>query len=47
MADVQYVATQLPAVHPNFFFQLNPADFNAAVQTLIRVGPSLRFRNLG
>src|SRR5215471_16357397 len=41
MADVQYVATQLPALHPNFFFQLNQADFNAAVQTLLSKIPNL------
>jgi hypothetical protein len=34
LADLQFVATQLPGLHPNFFFQLNPADFNVAVQSL-------------
>jgi uncharacterized protein (TIGR03437 family) len=41
LADVQYVATQLPALHANFFFQLNPGDFNAAVQTLTAQLPNL------
>jgi len=41
LADVQFVATQLPALHANFFFQLNPADFNAAVQSLTARIPNL------
>jgi uncharacterized protein (TIGR03437 family) len=47
MADVQYVATQLPALHPNFFFQLNPADFNAAVQALMSKIPNLTDAEFG
>ena len=39
--DVQYVASQLPALHPDFFFQLNPADFNNAVQLLTAQAPTL------
>lgn len=34
LADIQYLATQLPALHPNFFFQLNSSDYSAAVQQL-------------
>ncbi|MBV9744426.1 MAG: hypothetical protein JO099_11730 [Acidobacteriia bacterium] len=41
MADVQYVATQLPALHPNFFFQLSEASFNAAVEMLLSKIPNL------
>ncbi len=41
IADIQYVATQLPALHPNFFFQLKPSDFNAAVQSLTNQESSL------
>jgi hypothetical protein len=32
--DLSYVSTQLPKLHLNFFFQLNPQDFNAAVQAV-------------
>jgi uncharacterized protein (TIGR03437 family) len=41
LADVQYIANQLPSLHPNFFFQLSPADFNTAVQTLTAQIPNL------
>jgi uncharacterized protein (TIGR03437 family) len=41
LADVQFIATQLPALHANFFFQLAPADFNAAVQSLTAQIPVL------
>ena len=33
-ADLNVIATVVPKAHPNFFFQLNPADFNQAVQAL-------------
>src|ERR1051326_2962016 len=33
-ADLNFIGTQLPKLHVNFFFQLNPADFNQAVQAL-------------
>ena len=32
--DLNYVSTQLPKLHVNFFFQLNPQDFNQAVQAV-------------
>ena len=32
--DLSYVSTQLPKLHLNFFFQLNPQDFNQAVQAV-------------
>lgn len=32
--DLSYVSTQLPNLHVNFFFQLNPQDFNQAVQAV-------------
>jgi len=32
--DLSFVSTQLPKLHINFFFQLNPQDFNQAVQEL-------------
>ncbi len=32
--DLNYVATQLPKLHANFFFQLQPAQFQAAVDSL-------------
>jgi uncharacterized protein (TIGR03437 family) len=41
LADVQYIATQLPDLHPNFFFQLSSSDFNAAIQTLTGQVPNL------
>jgi hypothetical protein len=41
LADVQYIVTQLPALHPNFFFQLDRAAFNSAVQTLTSQIPNL------
>src|SRR5215471_668179 len=40
-ADLNYVATQLPKLHVNFFFQLSPADFSAAVQSLMSQIPTL------
>ena len=33
-ADLNVIATVIPKAHPNFFFQLNPSDFNQAVQAL-------------
>jgi uncharacterized protein (TIGR03437 family) len=33
-ADLNYVANQLPALHPNFFYQLDPAVFQAAASAL-------------
>src|SRR5580700_4505292 len=41
LADVQYIAGQLPALHPTFFFQLKQSDFNTAVQTLSVQIPNL------
>jgi hypothetical protein len=32
--DLSYVSTQLPKLSLNFFFQLNPQDFNQAVQAV-------------
>src|SRR5215472_7703623 len=32
--DLDWVANQLPALHPNFFFQLDPAQFRQAVDAL-------------
>jgi hypothetical protein len=32
--DRNFVGTQLPKLHVNFFFQLNPADFAQAVAAL-------------
>lgn len=32
--DLAYVSTQIPKLHPNFFFQLDPAVFQAAVASL-------------
>jgi uncharacterized protein (TIGR03437 family) len=40
-ADLNYVATQLPRLHANFFFQLNQADFNPAVNQLDSQIPNL------
>lgn len=34
LQDLTFVGTQLPKLHANFFFQLNPADFNSAVSSL-------------
>jgi hypothetical protein len=34
LADLNFVATTLPALDPFFFNQLKPADFNAAVSQL-------------
>lgn len=39
--DLNYVATQLPQLHPNFFFQLSQADFKAAVTQLQSQIPNL------
>jgi len=33
-SDLDFVSTQLPKLHANFFFQLKPADYNQAVQAL-------------
>ena len=40
-ADLNVIATEIPKAHPNFFFQLNPADFNQAVQALDAQVPNL------
>ena len=32
--DLNFIANQLPQLHPNFFFQLDPADFQQAVNGL-------------
>src|SRR5260370_19586704 len=32
--DLSYVSTQLPKLHLNFFFQLNPQDFNQSVHAV-------------
>jgi uncharacterized protein (TIGR03437 family) len=40
-ADLNYVATQLPQLHANFFFQLSPDDFNQAVTQLTSQIPNL------
>jgi uncharacterized protein (TIGR03437 family) len=32
--DLTYVSTQLPKLHVNFFYQLNPQDFSRAVQAV-------------
>jgi uncharacterized protein (TIGR03437 family) len=32
--DLTYISTQLPKLHPNFFFQLDPAQFQQAVSAL-------------
>jgi uncharacterized protein (TIGR03437 family) len=34
LQDLNFISTQLPKLHTNFFFQLNPADFNNAVSSL-------------
>lgn len=39
--DLDFVANQLPKLHPNFFFQLNPADYTKAVQALDAQVPNL------
>jgi uncharacterized protein (TIGR03437 family) len=41
LGDLNYVATQVPKLHLNFFFQLNQADFNNAVQALQGQIPTL------
>jgi uncharacterized protein (TIGR03437 family) len=41
LGDLNYVATQVPKLHLNFFFQLNQADFNNAVQALKGQIPTL------
>src|SRR5579863_672391 len=40
-ADLQFIATQLPKLDANFFSQLNPANFNNAVQSLSAQIPNL------
>ena len=40
-ADLNFIGAQLPKLHVNFFFQLNPADYNQAVQALAAQIPSL------
>jgi len=40
-ADVQYVATQSPALHTNFFFQLDEGSFNTAVKKLTAQIPNV------
>src|ERR1035441_8278831 len=32
--DLDYVATQIPRLHPNFFYQLDPSAFQSAVDVL-------------
>ena len=32
--DLNFISTQLPKLHPDFFFQLSPADFESAVSSL-------------
>src|ERR1043165_7840377 len=39
--DLQYLATELPKRHPNFFFQLNKTDFDKAVSDLNAAIPTL------
>ncbi len=39
--DLQYIATQLPAVHANFYFHVSPSDFQQAVSALDAAIPSL------
>src|SRR5579885_1284877 len=39
--DLAFVSTQLPKLHLNFFFQLDPAVFNEAVQALDAQIPTL------
>ena len=34
LAELDFISTRLPKLHVNFFYQLNPADFKAAAQTL-------------
>ena len=34
LQDLNFLATQLPKLHANFFFQLNPADYSAAASQL-------------
>src|SRR5579872_688385 len=41
LADLDYVGTQVPKLHVNFFYQLNPADFSNAVQNLQARIPTL------
>src|SRR5258708_5232200 len=41
LADLNYVASQVPKLHVNFFFQLNSADFNNAVQAVQAQIPTL------
>jgi len=40
-ADLNFIGTQLPKLHVNFFFQLNPVDFNQSAQALAAQIPSL------
>jgi uncharacterized protein (TIGR03437 family) len=40
-ADLNFVATQLPKLHVNFFFQLDPNTYNQAAQALIAQIPTL------
>jgi uncharacterized protein (TIGR03437 family) len=40
-ADLNFVATQLPKLHVNFFFQLSPADYAKAVAALDAQVPTL------
>jgi uncharacterized protein (TIGR03437 family) len=40
-ADLNFVGTQLPRLHVNFFFQLNPADYSKAVAALDAQVPTL------
>jgi hypothetical protein len=40
-ADLDFISTHLPRLHVNFFYQLNPTDFNAAVQSLSAQIPNL------
>lgn len=39
--DLNFISTQLPKLHPDFFFQLSPADFAAAVSSLQSQIPTL------
>ncbi|SPE40949.1 conserved hypothetical protein [Candidatus Sulfopaludibacter sp. SbA3] len=40
-SDLDYVANQLPKLHVNFFFQLNPADYSQAASLLGSQIPNL------
>src|SRR5689334_21172710 len=38
--DLDYISTQLPQLHPNFFFQLDRARFDQAVSALVAKAPT-------